>query len=369
MAKDKVLILVPAPTARGGISNYYQVLRDSFGENIEYFERGARTWPVKDSRIKESARIVFDYLRFLRRLKERDVALVQSTTSLSLATTYRDGLFLMLAKWHGAKTIVFFRGWDDHAEAKVSSKLALFFRFFGSTDAAIVLSTRVGDRLTSWGYKAPVYLETTLFDKELSLGVTPDSIKDKFLKLRETKLIRLLYLSRVERRKGIYDLLQALQMMMSNECKEIKFELIVCGDGLACGEVQQFAKSGDMRYVTFRGHVQGEEKKRAFMDSHLFVFPSYGEGMPNAVLEAMGMGLPVLTTPVGGVVDFFEDGEHGRIVPIGNVQAIHDRIIEMSNDIAFMEKVAQANYNYANNRFRSDIVGQRVENIFKEVMR
>ncbi len=91
--------------------------------------------------------------------------------------------------------------------------------------------------------------------------------------------------------------------------------------------------------------------------------------MPNAVLEAMGFGLPVVCTPVGALVDFFEDGIHGKLAPIGDVQAIHDSIMDLSSDHQRLSRIALHNHQYAVQRFRSDKVCMRIKKIFQEVMR
>ncbi|HCX99207.1 MAG TPA: hypothetical protein DG754_03625 [Bacteroidales bacterium] len=68
----KILITVPASTARGGITNYYQVLRNEFSSNIEYFERGARTWPLRKGVITELIRAWKDFKAFKKRVERRN---------------------------------------------------------------------------------------------------------------------------------------------------------------------------------------------------------------------------------------------------------------------------------------------------------
>lgn len=364
----KTLILVPAPTARGGITNYYQVLRDEFDENIEYFERGARTWPVKDSKIKEAYRIFTDYIAFIKRLKRGDISLVQSTTSLSISTTIRDGLFLKIAQFYGSKTIVFFRGWEDGAERKINSLLWLFRHFFWKTDAMIVLSQRVSDSLKNWGYQKPIYIETTLFDKKIVEGVQVSSIADKYIYNNNNRVVKLLYLSRVERRKGVFDLLDAFSLLKNSHWEhKIDFSLNICGDGLALEEAKKHAASLDLSDVKYSGFIAGDDKIKAFKEAHMFVFPSYSEGMPNAVLEAMGFGLPVISTPVGGLVDFFKNEEHGLVFPIADVNQMYECIKKLSLDFERLQKIATDNFMYASEHFRSDEVAKRINKIFKDI--
>lgn len=367
-SKVKTLILVPAPTARGGITNYYQVLKDEFDDNIEYFERGARTWPVKDNKIKEAYRIFTDYIAFIKRLKIGDISLVQSTTSLSVATTIRDGLFLKIAQYFGSRTIVFFRGWEDRAEKKINSLLWLFRYFFWKTNAMIVLSHRVSNSLKKWGYKKPIYVETTLFDKRMVEDIQISAITEKYLNKANSRLVELLYLSRVERRKGVFDLLDALALLKNNYREhKIDFSLNICGDGLVLEEAKKHAEDLGLNDVKFSGFIAGEEKIKAFKDAHIFVFPSYSEGMPNAVLEAMGFGLPVISTPVGGLIDFFMNEEHGLVFPIADVNEMYECILKLSSNLENLHKIATNNFIYASEHFRSDKVAKRINKIFIDI--
>ncbi len=63
--------------------------------------------------------------------------------------------------------------------------------------------------------------------------------------------------------------------------------------------------------MRFLGHVSGAAKTQAFRAADIYLFTSLAEGMPNSVLEAMAFGLPIVTRPVGGIRDFFEDGRMG----------------------------------------------------------
>lgn len=367
MENKKILILVPAATARGGITNYYQVLKNAFSDRVEYFERGARTWPYRKGVLSELLRAWKDYLAFRKRMAENDIALVQTTTSLGFNAIIRDGLFVRHARNKGLKTIVFFRGWDDTAVEKVEKRhLWLFKFFFLKADTLITLSEKAKKDLKTWGSRQDIRVETTLVDKKLLEGVNEAFIVNKFQQME--KKCRLLFLSRVEKRKGIYELLEAYKKLSIDPISDFTLTLNICGDGTALEEVNQWITSEKLRGVELKGFVSGSKKKAAFEDAHVFVFPSHGEGMPNAVLEAMGFGLPVITTPVGGVVDFFVPGKNGYIVSINDSDDVVEKIKTLLQDKDGMCAMALNNYRYAKKTFRSDKVAQRMEIIFDQTM-
>lgn len=364
--KDKILILVPAFTARGGITNYYHVLREEFPWQIEYFERGSRTWPIRKGFFSELLRAYKDYLNFKKRITDGDISLVQSSTSLGVSTTIRDGLFLRYAHKKGIKTIVFFRGWDVKAENKTEKNyLSVFRYFFFSADAFITLSEHTCSTLKRWGYKRKIYIETTLVDKHLIKDVKLENINLKKFDLNQNQTLNILFLSRIEKRKGIYELLEAFKLLKSDTLPYIT--LTICGDGFELVPLQQMIEYENIKGITIKGFISGEEKRDAFANSHIFVFPSHGEGMPNAVLEAMGFGLPIVTTPVGGVIDFFEDGKNGYFTPINNAIELAKNIKKLVLDQNIRFNIAFSNYHLANDRFRSDKVAKRILKIFHEV--
>lgn len=364
-----ILILVPASTARGGITNYYQVLKDEFSENIEYFERGSRTWPVRKGFIPELIRAYQDYIAFKKRLLKNDVALVQTTTSLGLNTTIRDGLFIKYANKKGIKTSVFFRGWDDAAESKIKKKYFLLFKyFFFNADCFITLSEKTKNKLKEWGFQRNIVVESTLVDKRLLINVNKSFIINKFKMMKEKKKINLLFLSRIEQRKGIYELLKAFKILINNHLNKYSFHLTVCGDGFELNNINNWLKSENISDISINGFVSGDAKRAAFEKAHIFIFPSHGEGMPNAVLEAMGFGLPVITTPVGGLVDFFIPDQNGCFIEINNPSDIVNKVEILIKDSGRLTEIALNNFSRANEHFRSDKVANRMENIFNELL-
>lgn len=363
---NKVLILAPASTARGGITNYYQVLRKEFPENIEYFLRGARNWPYRKGIVSEMIRAYRDYSNFRKRILQGDIGLVQTSTSLGFWTTIRDGLFVKCAFKHKIKTIVFFRGWDDQAVSKVQHYLSLFRYFFFPSYAIITLSEKSKKDLHNWGYRKDIFIETTLVDKDLLVDVDEQSIVNKYSVLKGNA-INLLYFSRVEIRKGIYDLLSAYEILTSVQSAN-RYSLSICGDGKELDNIKDLIDQKKLKNVHVMDFVEGVKKKSAFENAHLLVFPSYGEGMPNAVLEAMGFGLPVLTTPVGGITDFFKNGVHGYYIKPSEPADIVKKIALLLSEPGSMHRMAIANYKLASELFRSDMVSERIAKIFRNIL-
>lgn len=81
--------------------------------------------------------------------------------------------------------------------------------------------------------------------------------------------------------------------------------------------------------VHFNGFVSGEKKTGLLRRTDVFVLPSYNEGLPISILEAMSYGCAILSTPVGGIPEIVRD--NGILVEPGNIQGIADTIFELAD--------------------------------------
>lgn len=121
-----------------------------------------------------------------------------------------------------------------------------------------------------------------------------------------------LYMGWLEEFKGIRDLVAAVGAVRS-ELGDAKFE--ICGNGSLSGRLQQeVAELGLSDRFTFHGWVTGGAKRDVLAGANVLVMPSHREGLPNAALEAMASGLPVLATRVGGLPDLVDHGRTGWLV-------------------------------------------------------
>ena len=112
--------------------------------------------------------------------------------------------------------------------------------------------------------------------------------------------------------KGLYVLVDALKSLKT----KYSFRCVIVGGGTIEPILRELIqKSGIGGMVTMTGWKPHEEIKKYYEEAHVFVLPSFSEGFPNAILEAMSMGLPVLGTDVGAVPDAVIEGQNGFIVP------------------------------------------------------
>lgn len=134
---------------------------------------------------------------------------------------------------------------------------------------------------------------------------------------------RLLFLGRIRQKKGAFDLLRAFALVLQAQPET---RLVMAGDGDQAAGEALCAELGITHAVAFTGWIDGAAKAAALQAADIFVLPSYFEGLPIGVLEAMAGGLVVVASPVGGVPDLVTDGVQGRLVPPGEVARLAEAL-------------------------------------------
>jgi glycosyltransferase involved in cell wall biosynthesis len=142
--------------------------------------------------------------------------------------------------------------------------------------------------------------------------------------------LNVLYLGHLGRDKGSFDLICAAKTLLAKE-QGVVFDLV--GQEQASGEMRQLAtqvtEAGLEQVIHIRPAVTAAEKIELFRSADMFVYPSYHEGMPMAVIEAMACGLPIIATQVGGLPDLVCSGLNGLLVPAGQPDQLADAIRQL----------------------------------------
>lgn len=356
-----ILILTPDINKNGGIANYFRALKGSFNLRVDYFIRGSRGY--HDGHYHSLKRTLCDFLQFIRIQKKYDI--IHINTSLGIRSTARDALFLIISILFKKKIIVFFRGWNKSFENIIEKYLLWLFKIiYFRADTIITLASEFKDVLIRWGYKENILLETTVVDDWLIDKYDEKSLRGRFI--RNNNSFKLLFLARVEVAKGIYEVIESY--------RKVKVEypflnLLIAGDGSELENVKKYVKKENMPNVRFLGYVKGMDKKRTFQNANLYLFPSYhGEGMPNSLLEAMAFGLPCITTNVGGIRDFFEDGKMGYIVNQKDPARLAEFIEILVRNPDLRRSISEYNFQYAKKHFYASTVVKRLEAIYANLL-
>lgn len=157
--------------------------------------------------------------------------------------------------------------------------------------------------------------------------------------VKKTAIVQYLFLGRLERRKGIYDIVDALSLLKARDSLGV-CHVVAAGDGdveLVSALVRERELS---EFVTLKGWVGREDVVELLMQSHVLLLPSYNEGLPMALLEAMACGLTVVTTPVGGIPEVVEHQKNGLLIEPGDVDSLAKAIV-LSQDPTARERLSK----------------------------
>ncbi len=168
----------------------------------------------------------------------------------------------------------------------------------------------------------------TIVDEVQRLGGTQDQcrvapnladLSELYGDLREeTRSNEIVFLGWNIASKGIFDLLTAIHM--SEELAAVP--TLIFGDGADALAARTMAANLGLTHVEFLGWVETDRVREILKRASTLVLPSYTEGMPGSVIEALAAGAVVVTTPVGVITDYVAHGESGLIVPVGDPAAL-----------------------------------------------
>ena len=144
--------------------------------------------------------------------------------------------------------------------------------------------------------------------------------------------VQFLHLGRLGTRKGGYDLMSAFAALP--EDLRNRARLVLAGDGDVEGmrKLAEPLNADGVERVRVLSWIDAQERDRLLSESDVFVLPSYAEGVPMSLLEAMAAGLPAITTPVGGIPDVFTHGTEGLMVTPGDRAQLTTAMTQLIND-------------------------------------
>jgi glycosyltransferase involved in cell wall biosynthesis len=248
---------------------------------------------------------------------------------------------------------------------------------------------RVYNRLDRWSLPHADRLVTVCraFAKELSksTGVSIDNISvqhnairrgsppgnDSVAVLRQRLGIRdservVLSVGRLSREKAHLDLIEACKSLRETK-PDVEFKLIIVGDGPERSRLEAAVESAEFEAgVIFAGQVDDVQPFYAVAD--VFALPSYSEGSPNVLLEAMAANLPIAATTVGGVPEMVAHNESALLVPPNDWPSLAGAIANLLADKALAQRLATNASTLVNTQFDPKNYVRSLVRIYREVI-
>ena len=151
----------------------------------------------------------------------------------------------------------------------------------------------------------------------------------------------LLYVGNIARDKGVNELLEAAQEL---KAQNLPFHLTMVGGGQLFDSLSTHVETtGLASHVTMTGLISDKTELMSYYErADLFVFPTYHEGFPRVLYEAMIKGVPIITTMVGGIPGRMVDNENCIAIPIQSAAAIEEAILKLTSDLKLTHAIGEA---------------------------
>jgi len=309
-----VLMLGTSPEMRGGVAAVVAILRD-----CGLFERARVQYVVTHvdgSRWRKLAQFMGAAARVVRVLLSGNVSIVHAHVSAN-GSFWRKAALLWIARRFGCATVFHlhdgnFERYVDHGFGGPLLRWCIR-RTIGASDVVIVLSERWAQWMRQFSPQSRVHVIGN------PVRLPPEERRVPSVGDTTAASGRVLFLGMICDAKGSFDLLRAFAVFRS---RMPGWRLVVGGNGEVERFLEQANALGVRDDVDYLGWVSGAEKDRALAAADVFVLPSYSEGMPVSLLEAMAYGSAVIATPVGGVPDMMTPEVHGLWIEPGDVSGL-----------------------------------------------
>ena len=287
----------------------------------------------------------------------KDVSLVHLHTA-SGVSFYRKSACFFIAKLFRKKTVVHIHGggFIDFYGRSNPMVRSLVRQVLDHADHIIVLSESFRSAMLSITKNrnlSVVYNPIRVMDFACSRSPDPAASP------------KLLFMGDVIERKGIGELIGAMRIVTD---RIPQATLQIFGKGRLDFYRQMAAEQGVAGAVTFGGFISGPEKIEAYRSSSLFLLPSYVEGMPMVIVEAMAAGLPVVATTAGGIPEIVEEGINGFLVPPRDTEALADRILRILSNPGLLGAMSDANARKARDVFDIDTIAPKICRIYDDLL-
>ncbi|MES1262905.1 MAG: glycosyltransferase, partial [Peristeroidobacter soli] len=313
----KVLQLGPALEVRGGVSSVEQLICDYLPSYASIRHVATMTEGTKLARTAVFAKAMYTLSRALEDVESPIVHIHFASRGSTLRKFILANMVLrarrpLILHAHGA-------GFDQFHRSLPAPVRRLVCRTLQQASVLIALSSQWRDFYVH---------ECEVSPSQVVVLPNPVRVPARIPDRAGRTQVQFLHLGRLGRRKGGYDLLNAFAALP--EAVRSRARLVMAGDGDVEGMKKLAEPFGDR--VRILSWIDAHERDRLLAESDVFVLPSYAEGVPMSLLEAMAAGLPCITTPVGGIPDVFTHGAEGMLVAPGDPGQLRAAMTTFIND-------------------------------------
>ena len=374
MKRKRLLLIGPATHLAGGIATVTRVLLSS--DLVERYEvcflNPTMGYPRKSglsyndlSKIQKGFLAIAAFAKFLIVccFKTPDFILILSS---HYGDFWRNSVFLLTSKLFSKRLFLWIHGskFDEFCQKSSKPLLLIIRKILDLPDLVFVLSEHWVRFLSNYVPRTRLrILYNPIISADFNGG---NAISREFEDLRDAKVILFVGNSdaRDLKRKGVYDILSSVPLLKSAD-KDFLF--VFAGPQNNANLVALCKKNQIDRNVLFCGSIPSDKLRELYSLAKIFLLPSYAEGLPLGILEAMAAGLPIISTPVGGIPELVEDGINGFLVKTGDIEAIAEKTRLLLGNGKLRNKMAKNNIEKVREKFDIEVILNQLEHDFNSV--
>ncbi len=364
--KSTILIVGPTPPPMGGIATYVEdMLKSRISEEYDVLHLNtSRSFSIKKSLMMNLSLFCSNLLRLVYLLLIHRPQIVHIHTS-SYLSFWEKSIFLIVSKLFSRKIVLHVHGAKFDSFYKNNGMINKFLirKIFRYCDNVVVLSLKWKNFFLSLVDQnkisvIPNGIEYTKFE----------SFEKSFPKISNGK-IQILFLGNLTQRKGIYDILEVVPKIKD---KFIDVNFVFAGSEEFPGDLNRFKKECVAKEINnsikLIFNFSDNEKMKLFFESDIYLLPSYAEGLPISLLEAMAAGLPVISTPVGGIPEVIEEGVNGFIISPGDTDDLANKICKLVEDKDLREMMGEKNQLTIKQMYDWLIVSKKISSMYYSIV-
>lgn len=269
---------------------------------------------------------------------------------------YRKYYVTKLCKKNNKKVIIHLHGseFKDFYNSGNEKRKKQIRELFTIADASIVLGEDWKKFISGIAPKANVIV--------INNAVALPNIQTRTISDNRT----FLFLGALIQRKGVVDLLEAVKQMKNRNVSN--FHVLIAGSGAEENQLKEYTEQNGLQsYVDFLGWITKEQKPSLLEKADVLVLPSYNEGLPIAILEAMSYALPIISTDVGSIAEAVQEDVNGFLIAPGDVNALTDAMVKLTVNTKLWKEESSMSRLICEKKFSEDVFFKEVERVYFDV--
>jgi glycosyltransferase involved in cell wall biosynthesis len=357
----RVLVTGPSLHAISGVSTHVNLLLVAPWSDISddaltltHFQVGSEG--RNEGPAARIARLLLSPWQLAARLVARRIDILHLNTSFDPKPYWRDAAYLGVARLLGRRVILQIHGGSLAHELFAGRpwSAALLRRVLRAADTVVALGKEEWQALRDFAPQARVERIP-----HAVVGVPAEALAARSAAAPQ---LQLLFLGRLDAAKGLYVLLDAVDLLVR---AGRQMRLVIAGDGPE--EARLRSRIADLKlqpWVELAGARFGADKQALLSQAHVFVLPSFREGLPYALLEAMAAGMAPVVSAVGAVPDVVGDGEHGLLVAPKSISQLVDALARLHDDRELLARLGAAARACIEERFGLEQFGRSFARVY-----